>query len=194
MPTDPSFSAGQRLDLKQLRVAVVDDNVQSLELVSQVLLGFRVRAIRPCRGASEALPLLNSEPMDLIIVDAEMPGQDGFSLIKDIRSRPDGPNFTAPIILTSGVTPLTKISRARDAGANLVVRKPIVPAILLGRITWLARSPRQFVNSPGYCGPDRRFQMLAPPEEEGERRAGNLKLIAQPERALSQDEINSLFD
>ena len=98
-----------------------------------------------------------------------------------------------PVMLLSSFTPRKKIMRARDAGANLVVTKPIIPGVLLGRIEWLARTTRLFVTSPGYCGPDRRFKKVPLPEGIPERRAENIRLTAQPERAMSQNEVDSIF-
>jgi DNA-binding response OmpR family regulator len=162
-------------------------------LLAQVVLGFGVRNVVQCREVAEALAKMEKELFDLIIVDGEMPEQDGFHLTHQVRAQPSGPNHTVPILLVSGFTPRDKIIRARDAGANLVVTKPIVPGVLLSRIEWLAKSRRQFVSSPNYCGPDRRFKKQGPPLGMEERRAEAIRLTAQPERAMSQDDINALF-
>ncbi len=186
-------TGGSRLDLKRARVLIVDDNQQSLEILAQALLGFCVRNPTQSRSVEDAVRLLGSDQFDLIIVDAEMPEHDGFDLAGYIRSNPGNPNFTVPIMLLSSFTPRHKVTRARDAGVNVVIAKPIVPAVLLGRIEWLARHPRQFVTSDGYCGPDRRFKTVPLPEGIPERRADAMRLIAQPERAMSQNEIDSIF-
>jgi DNA-binding response OmpR family regulator len=93
----------------------------------------------------------------------------------------------------SGSTSFLRISAARDAGANMVVRKPISPGVLMDRILWLARVSRPFITSDGYCGPDRRFKNHILPLGVEERRAEALALTASPERALSQMEVDSLF-
>lgn len=182
-----------RMDLQKARVLLVDDNAQSLELLTQVLLGFRVEKTSPCRTPAEARDLLATAIFDLIIIDGEMPGEDGISLTQYIRREPDLPNFTAPIILVSGHTPKDKVIRARDAGANIIVKKPIAPVVLLSRIEWLARSAREFVSTPTYCGPDRRYQHLPLPEGLDERRSDTIALTANLDRAMSQNEVDSLF-
>ena len=184
---------GSRLDLKRARVLIVDDNQQALEILALALLGFCVRNPSQARSVDEAVRLLDHDQFDLIIVDGEMPEHDGFDLAGHVRSNPGNPNFTVPIMLLSSFTPRQKVMRARDAGVNVVVTKPIVPSVLLGRIEWLARNPRQFVTSDGYCGPDRRFKKVPLPEGIAERRADAMRLIAQPERAMSQNEIDSIF-
>ncbi len=61
---------------------------------------------------------------------------------------------------------------ARDAGANVVVAKPLSPEILLQRIHWVARESRSFIVAPNYAGPDRRFKNVRP--------AGRARTAAAP--------------
>ncbi len=186
-------SVASRLDLKGAKVLAVDDNPQSLAILVQTLLGFGVRDPTQVRNGPDAMRLLASETFDVVIVDGEMPDQDGFDLAQAIRRETSGANYTVPIMLLTSFTPRHKVMRARDVGINLVVTKPIVPSALLARLEWLARNNRQFVTSDGYCGPDRRFKKKPLPEGITERRADEIKLVAQPERAMSQDEIDSVF-
>ena len=66
--------------------------------------------------------------------------------------------------------------------------------VLLSRLEWIARSNREFITADGYNGPDRRFRQVPLAEDQQERRAEALALIADPTRALSQDDISALFD
>ena len=182
-----------KLDLSRSRVLVVDDLHPSRELMLQVLTGFRVKNVQACASPEEARQQIAARVFDLIIIDGEMPGEDGISLTRHVRAEPKQPNFTAPILLVSSSTPIEKVILARDAGANMVVKKPIAPAVLLARIKWLACNDRDFVKADSYCGPDRRFKSLPLSEGIEERRADNLALTASPDRAMSQDEVDSLF-
>lgn len=188
MPASPA-----KLDLRSAKILIIDDNNQSLELMTQILIGFRVGKTIGCRSAEEARKMAGSEKFDLLIVDCEMPGEDGLTFTKSLRRQPQQPNLTAPLILVSSHTPVEKIQRARDAGANLVIRKPIAPATLLSRIVWLARNTRQFVASDNYSGPDRRFRKGPLPEHVSERRAEALALETNLDRAMSQDDVDALF-
>tara|TARA_R110002124_G_scaffold29919_9_gene103546 strand:+ start:2745 stop:3314 length:570 start_codon:yes stop_codon:yes gene_type:complete len=183
----------KRLDLRRANALLVDDNPQSLDLLAQVLAGFRMREIKSCRSAAEARDIVNSQGFDLILIDFEMPDEDGLSLVRHIRSQQQLPNYTTPIVILHGFTPAGMVSRARDAGANMVVRKPIAPSILLSRIEWIARNDREFVAADGYNGPDRRFRHVPLDEDREERRADALALVSDPTRALSQDEVSALF-
>lgn len=182
-----------RLDFHKSDVLIVDDNQHSLDLLSQVLVGFRFRKIQAVRSAAEARQMLAAQQFDLIIVDAEMPEEDGFEFAAGIRAQAENPNFTVPIIVVSSHTPHLKVLRARDAGANMVIRKPISPATLAQRIEWIARSARPFVQADSYCGPERRFRRGPLPVGLEERRADGIAMAATPDRALSQDDVDSLF-
>ncbi|WP_339914213.1 response regulator [uncultured Brevundimonas sp.] len=185
--------ASSRIDLRKSKVLLVDDNPQSLELLSQILTGFRVRQITPCRSASEAKPMLALERFDLILIDFDMEEEDGVALVRHIRSQDKEPNYTTPIVVMHGYTPHHMVTKVRDAGANLVVKKPLAPGILLKRIEWVARSHRDFVSAPNFTGPDRRFKAGVGSEQGEERRADALALVSDPDRALSQDDISALF-
>jgi DNA-binding response OmpR family regulator len=186
--------AATRLDLRNSRVLLVDDNPQSLEITSHILLGFRVGSTIACGSASEAREKLAALAFDLVLIDGEMPQEDGISLTHSIRREPKQPNQATSIILLCGHTPQDKVIRARDAGANMIIKKPVAPSVLLARIAWLARNTREFVSTATYFGPDRRFKSVLLPDGIEERRADAIALVAEPERALSQNEVDSIFD
>lgn len=188
MPPSPT-----RLNLRKARALLVDDNPQSLELLSQVLAGFRLDQLTSCLCADEARSLIAREQFDLILIDYAMPGEDGLQLAHHIRSDPSLPNQTTPIVILHGYTPAEMVRKARDAGANMIIRKPVVPAVLLSRIEWIARNTRPFVDSTAYRGPDRRIRNVPQSPDMPERRADTLALVGDPDRAMSQDDVTALF-
>ena len=129
-----------RLGLKGVAPLIVDDNVQSLDLVSAILMGFGINKAVKCGSAAEARDALLTRAFDLIIVDCEMPDEDGYKLIRHIRGDPQAPNFTAPVLMMSALTPRSKIEAARDGGANFTIAKPVSPTTLLQRMLWIAQS------------------------------------------------------
>jgi DNA-binding response OmpR family regulator len=181
------------INLQTTKTLLVDDNETSLDLMAQILMGFRVKQTKSCSSAAAAREFVGSTAFDLIIIDAEMPDEDGIGLTRHVRRNRDLPNFTTPIILVSANTPRAKILSARDAGANMVVKKPVAPAILLSRIEWLARNTREFVTTDSYSGPDRRLKNLPLSDGVEERRSDAIALTATPDRAMSQDDVDSLF-
>lgn len=168
--TQTESDLNQVFNLSRANVMIVDDDAFSLQLTAQALLAFGVKSRFQCRSAAEAEEVLAHELVDLLIVDAEMPDKDGYDLVRDLRASGVDPNAYAPVIMLSSHSRRSRITAARDCGANFIVAKPISPLVLLDRILWIARQPRQFLQTDSYAGPDRRFN-AAEPREDDERRA-----------------------
>lgn len=182
-----------RLDLRKTSTLVIDDNPQSLDLMSQILTGFRPQKLTLCQSADEARQLLATQSFGLILIDYAMPEENGLHLARYIRSDPSLPSRAAPILILHDHTPEQMVIMARDAGANMIIRKPVSSAVLLSRIQWMARDRRPFVESEGYCGPDRRIRSVPLGPGMPERRSAALALVGDPDRAMSQDDITALF-
>jgi two-component system sensor histidine kinase/response regulator len=95
-PTLPSAPAGAGsgpwVDIEALPVLVVDDNATHREILAEVLSGWRMSP-RCAAGAEEALRELEraageGENYPLVLIDAVMPGMDGFALLDRVRARP----------------------------------------------------------------------------------------------------------
>ena len=183
-----------RLNLSKARLLLVDDSETSMELLAQALLGFGVRHSSKCESAADGARAIQKERFDLLLVDHDMPGEDGLDFCRAVRGDPRSLNYTTPLILLSPLPSREVVAQARDAGVHFVIAKPVSPTTLLQRIEWVARSQRDFVTSDGYRGPDRRFQKLPLQAGAEERREENLRLMADPDRLLSQDSVDALFD
>ena len=105
-----------------------------------------------------------------------------------IRRKVDNENRTIPILLMSSDTRETAIKQARDAGANMVIAKPISPASLYDRLAWIALTPRQFVDAPTY------FKIEGYPNGIGRRKGDTALDVAEESGpAMAQDDIDNLF-
>jgi len=150
---------------------VVDDSPFSLTLTTTVLAGFGVRPAYALGGSVEARRILQEKPVDLLLVDTDMPEIDGFELVRWLRRSGPNPNAFTPVILTASHIRRGRVAEARDCGANFVVTKPFSAALLLERILWVARDDRPFLEVGDYLGPDRRFRNE---DYEGEERRGGV--------------------
>lgn len=159
------------LNLSKAIVMVVDDDPFSMEISIQSMLGFGAHVRYACRDAKAAIDVLGDYDVDLIIVDCEMPGMDGYDFVRWLRRANREPNSFVPVIMTASHVKKSKVTKARDCGANFLVTKPFSPAVLLERIVWSAKDGRPFLQVGEYFGPDRRFRK-DPPPETGERRKG----------------------
>jgi len=123
-----------RPELGGLHVLVVDDDADTRELVRAILVdaGATVSvfdAARPARAALErAWP-------DLVVTDIAMPDEDGYAFLRAIRSLQR--SHVPVIALTADATEAAR-SRARAAGFDRYVAKPIDPAEFLGLVATLA--------------------------------------------------------
>jgi len=156
---------------------VVDDSAFGLDLTCEALRGFGVQTRYSCHSAADAIEILKDHPIDLLLVDCEMPGMDGHELVKWLRHSQLEPNAFVPIIMTAGHVRKTKVAAVRDCGANYLVTKPFSAASLLERLIWVARDSRPFLEVDDYKGPDRRFQTSVP-REHNERRSDMIARIA----------------
>ena len=137
---------------------VIDDSPFAMELTCQALLGFGMKVRHTCANAAEAISILQECPVDLILVDSDMPGMSGFEFVRWLRRSGLEPNAFCPVLLTAAHVRRSKVSEARDCGANFLITKPFSSTTLLERMVWVARDNRPFLEVGDYFGPDRRFR------------------------------------
>jgi two-component system OmpR family response regulator/two-component system response regulator RstA len=117
-------------------ILLVEDDLRLSELVSRYLEnhGFRVEIVA---HGDQVLPRVQRDPPDLIILDLGLPGQDGFSICKQLR-----PAFYNPIlILTARDNDIDHVL-GLELGADDYVIKPVEPRVLMARIQALLRRGR----------------------------------------------------
>ncbi|HEY4942417.1 MAG TPA: response regulator [Rhizomicrobium sp.] len=158
-----------RLNLKNVTTLLVDSDQFTRGLVAQMLRGFGMDFPTVCETGAQAKHHLMHHYADLCIFEGAHPDMPSADLIRWIRRQEKSPFRFVPIIVMSGYTQLRHIADARDAGANIVIKKPVSPQSLFDRITWVARVTRPFIEAGDYMGPDRRFREITPPEGEYRR-------------------------
>ncbi len=183
--------ASTRINLEKVDLLLVDDSVPSLNLLSQVLLGFGIKNLTRADGAKAAQALLRERTFDLVISATNMAGVDGYELVKWQRRGALEANRYLPVILVSGHTPPSQVFKGRDAGANFTIAKPITPKIVLERILWAAKEDRQFIECDSYLGPDRRFKNDGPPPGAQGRRREDPPQPMRPPGAAAQDDTGA---
>jgi len=123
---------GQTPDVTSLagaRIVVVDDDPIAVELIKEVLVRAGGEVIE-CRTPDEALREVAQRRPDVLVSDIEMPGQDGYSLIRKVRSLdPEHGGKMPAVALTAFGRPEDRI-RSLKAGFNIHLTKPVDPAEL----------------------------------------------------------------
>ena len=103
----------------QPRVAFVDDDPRLRSLITDELTDEGVQAIA-CRSGQELLDLLESQSVDLILLDLMMPVMDGFACLQHLKTRQQ----TAPILVVTAFNDESKRQESLDQGASDYILKP----------------------------------------------------------------------
>jgi DNA-binding NarL/FixJ family response regulator len=116
--------------LKRAIVLVVDDHPDTLQLLIDALEAAGVTVMVATEGA-QALAQVTRLTPDLILLDAVMPGMDGFDTCRALKA---GPAADVPIIFMTGLEETEHIVRGLEAGGIDYLTKPIAPNELLARM------------------------------------------------------------
>ncbi|MBN1196024.1 MAG: response regulator [Candidatus Aminicenantes bacterium] len=89
--SDTAKSTTQDKSLQDVTVLIVDDNDTNRQILTDMLRKWEMKPVAVC-GGKEALTALDksmreNNPFDILLVDALMPGMDGFTLVREIRRR-----------------------------------------------------------------------------------------------------------
>jgi len=112
-------------------ILIVDDNPQNLQVLGKILQenGYEIEfAI----NGEVALVWLKKRQFDLILLDINMPGMNGFEVCRKIRSTPEMNNV--PVIFLSAETERESILKGFEIGAQDYITKPFDSRELLARV------------------------------------------------------------
>jgi CheY-like chemotaxis protein len=124
-----------------IRVLVVDDDEDARDLVAYALTADGME-LRGAASAAEALRVLETYAPHVIVSDIGMPVEDGYSLIRRIRTLPSKDKSSVPAIALTAFARNEDRTRALVEGFNLHMAKPVEPSALSKAIVELAGSFR----------------------------------------------------
>lgn len=127
---DVSREADARLARRDT-VLVVDDTPEALGLLNDMLDGAGYTVLIATDGES-ALRLVDQITPDLVLMDAVMPGLDGFETCRRLKRKPALSHL--PVIFMTGLAETEHVLRGLEAGGVDYVTKPIVVEELLARM------------------------------------------------------------
>ena len=104
-----------------IRILVVDDEPSFCTVLSEILRSFGY-FVRQAYDADHAIELLKVDLPDLILTDVMMPGMDGLTFIRQIRSDPE--RSSIPTIVISAKAQAEDIAETKRAGADAYLIKP----------------------------------------------------------------------
>jgi PAS domain S-box-containing protein len=128
--------------LRGLRVLVVDDDQNSLDLIHTILVISGAEA-RGCASASEGLMVLREWRPDVLISDIQMPGEDGYTFIRKVRALDPTEGGKTPAVALTAYGRVEDRLRTLSAGYGVHVSKPVDPAELAAIVASLAGRPSE---------------------------------------------------
>jgi DNA-binding response OmpR family regulator len=121
-------------DILGARILIVDDLEANTLLLDRMLRGAGYTCVASTRDPYEACALHRKNPYDLILLDLQMPGMDGFAVLEEIKAL----ETDVPVLVITA-EPRHKL-RALQAGAKDFVSKPFNLAEVLAQVRNMLRT------------------------------------------------------
>jgi PAS domain S-box-containing protein len=132
MPTEVSG-----ISLRGVKVLVVDDEADARAMVRRVLVTAGAD-VSTAASAAEALQVIESRPLDVLVSDVGLPGEDGYELIRKVRMLGEGAGRLRAVALTA-FTRLEDRTNAMLSGYQMHLAKPVDARELIVTVATLAR-------------------------------------------------------
>jgi len=114
-----------------MKILLVDDSRTMRNIWKRVVSGFDDSEILEAGDGQEGLKTISENgPVDLILLDWNMPNMDGLAMLKKVREN----DKTTPVIMVTTEAEKLRIIDAIKAGANNYVVKPFTPDALKSKI------------------------------------------------------------
>lgn len=122
------------------KVLVVDDNQDVRELVVHILSadGFHVYS---ASNGEDALAILNSNPVNLVLLDVMMPGKSGLEVLSEIRSGSNKALRDIPVLMITAKSSTEDIDAALAIGASSYIVKPFRGTTIREKVRSLLELP-----------------------------------------------------
>ncbi len=112
-------------------ILIVEDTPETLALL-KVLLESEAYGVVGAETGEDALRIIESEHIDLVILDIMLPRVDGFEVCRRIKSNPK--NRGVPVIAVTAFDVPNIVQMCKAAGADDVVLKPFDNQALLNKV------------------------------------------------------------
>jgi len=128
----------QAVDLSGVKVLLVDDAVDTLDVLEQILRHSGAEVVST-GAALPALELIERERPDVIVSDVGMPELDGLEMVRRIRRRAAAGGGATPVIALTALTRQDDRDKAFEAGFTDYLAKPVDPDALVAAIARAAQ-------------------------------------------------------
>jgi signal transduction histidine kinase/CheY-like chemotaxis protein len=172
LPMDVVESAGPLKDhlLDRAAVLIADDNIRSREVLSELVARMGAM-VRTASSGEEAMYLMKSMRFDVLLVDAHMPGSDGFEVARGALRLPQAP---AVVMMLGSSNLLSDAAECRRLGIEQYIMKPVMEAELAPVLD----------RALGGSGKD--LEAPAPAFQNGAAKGGSLNVLLAEDNAVNQ--------
>lgn len=112
-------------------ILIVDDNPENLRLLVNILKNSRYK-VRPASSGSMALRSVSTILPDIILIDIDMPGMNGYEVCERLKAEPDTAHI--PVIFISAMNEITDKVKAFETGGVDYISKPFQMEEVLARV------------------------------------------------------------
>ena len=134
--TGDAVPTAPRISLEGARVLVVDDDEAGRDVVAMHLQA-REATVVSASSADEALEILLRERFDVLLVDIAMPDQDGYELIRTVRTMAQPDRARVPAAALTAFARDEDQRKSYESGFQLHLTKPIDPTVLIEAVARL---------------------------------------------------------
>ena len=163
-------------------IVLFDDDTFTVKILESVLLSFDVGKVSIIQKQEELQLYLQNHSVDCVMMEWFGWEKPSLELLTFIRTSGRVKNSEMPVVMCTGRTDLDHVIKARDAGANEVIAKPISPKHVFEKLYSAMFKVREFIADEAFTGPDRRRSTA---EYGGEERRQDV--------ALSQSDIDQVM-
>lgn len=128
------------VELQGVRVLLIEDDEDTRDVVRR-LLEIAGAQVTPAGSAAEGMEILRAQHPDLLLVDIAMPGEDGLSFMRRVRSLPAQDGGQTPAAALTARAVLEDRLESLRAGFQAHMAKPVPPAELIEVMATLAGRP-----------------------------------------------------
>jgi two-component system, chemotaxis family, chemotaxis protein CheY len=125
--------------MNEIRVLIVDDSSVMRKIVERALrqAGLELKEVHEAGSGVEAIEVLRSRPVDLILSDINMPAMDGLEFLRQIRAQ----NLASgvPVVMITTESSEEHVKQAIQSGARGYIRKPFTPEQVKERVLPLVK-------------------------------------------------------
>ncbi len=147
---------------------IIDENQNSAEMIKDVVISLGIKPVQIANTIDQAQEAILTKRLSIVITETIINGESGLELVNWLRKMNNQNKTVAVISLTSNATK-NLVALARDTGVTEFVIKPFTKATLTSAIISATKSPRNFIITRHYAGPDRRRKKELPPDGQEKR-------------------------